>query len=144
MNARSLRGACLLCAFFCTIAPVSAQRNTRVNPRNMYERLMTVVPIIGAGTYADPQRPKYAPLPSQANATSRTGILGYSYQLSDDGKYALVEFVAQDRVAFNAILADSSVKAFLKSQDAAAAITTELQKYKKDFDLAHFPTVRMP
>src|SRR5260370_1085602 len=101
MNARMLRSVCLICAFFCILAPVSAQKY-RVSPRNMYERLVTVVPIIGAGTYADPKRPMYAPLPSQADPLSRTGILAYSYQTSDDGKYALVEFIARDPGAFRA------------------------------------------
>jgi hypothetical protein len=143
MNARMLRGVCLACAFFGSLAPVSAQKY-RVSPRNMYERLMTVVPIIGAGTFADPKRPMYAPLLSQANPLSRKGILAYSYQTSDDGKYALVEFVAQDPTAFKAILADTSIKHFQKGKDSPVAIEIELKKYKKDFDFAHFGAVRMP
>ena len=70
----------------------------------MYERVLAIVPLIGAGTLDDPIRPEYAPAPSAINPTSRTGILGYIHVLSDDGKSALVEYVARDRSAFNAIL----------------------------------------
>jgi hypothetical protein len=143
MNARIFRGACLTCVFFCSLAPVFAQKYS-VSPRNMYERLVTVVPIIGTGTYADPKRPMYAPLPSQASPTSRAGILAYSYQVSDDGNYALVEFVAQDPAAFKAILADTTITCFQKGKDDPVAIVTALQKYKKDFDITRFGVVRLP
>ncbi len=132
-----------MCAFLCSIAPVFAQKN-RVSPRNMYERLVTVVPMVGAGTFGDPKRPMYAPLASQANSTSRVGILAYSYQTSDDGKYALVEFVAQDPAAFRDILANASVKHFQKGKDKPEDIEKELKKYKKDFDISRFGIVRMP
>ena len=133
----------MACAFLCSIAPVSAQKN-HVSPGNMYERCIVVVPIVGSGTFADPKRPMYAPLPSQANSTSRVGILAYSYQTSDDGKYALVEFVAQDPAAFADILANASVKHFQKGKDKPEDIEKELKKYKKDFDINHFGIVRMP
>jgi hypothetical protein len=126
------------------IAVAQLPSRTRVSPRNMYERLVTVVPIIGSGTYADPKRPMYAPLPSQMNPTSRKGILAYSSQTSDDGKYALVEFVAQDQAAFKDIIADTAIKHFRKGKDKPADIVTELQKYKKDFDFNHFGVVRLP
>jgi hypothetical protein len=138
-----LRGVCVACAFFCSLAPVSAQKY-HVSPRNMYERLVTVVPIIGTGTYADPKRPMYAPLPSQASPLSRKGILAYSYQTSDDGKYALVEFVVQDPAALKDILADTSIKYFQKGKDTPDDITKELKKFKKDFDFNHFGVVRLP
>src|SRR5689334_16780604 len=90
----------------------------RVDPRNMYSRCWAVVPLVGKGTFQDPIRPMYAPLPS-ANATvgGRTGILGFTHVMSDDGKFALVEFVGRDLSAFKAILADPNVKAFIKGRD---------------------------
>jgi len=100
----------------------------------MYERLMAVVPIVGKGTLDDPRRPMYAPAPSAVPATSRAGILGFSYVPSDDGKFALVEFVAQNRTAFNAILGDKSLKCFLKGKDTKDDVIKEFKKYKKDFD----------
>lgn len=120
---------------------VSAQ--TRVDPRNMYERVLAIVPLTGAGTAADPQRPKYAPLANAIDPTSRTGILGYMYVLSDDGKSALVEFVARDRSAFSTILADTTIQTFIKGVNPQSQIETAFKALKKNFDFDHFG-VRMP
>jgi hypothetical protein len=65
----------------------------------------------------------------------------YSQQLSDDGKLALVEFVARDRAAFQAIFNDKTIKFFEKGKSKKQDIETELKKYKKDFDLNKFGTV---
>src|SRR5713226_5098147 len=98
----------LLCAITLTFAFNSALfSQQRVDSRNTYSRLLCVVPMVGKGTWSDPKRPMYAPLPGAAPSTSRSGILGFVHQLSDDGQVALVEFVAKDRSAFRAILADT-------------------------------------
>jgi hypothetical protein len=68
----------------------------------------------GAGTNADPKRPAYAPLTRTSPTAPQSGIIAYSHQVSDDGKYALVEYVARDRSAFAPILADKSIKVFVK------------------------------
>ena len=120
---------------------VSAQ--PRVDPRNMYERVLAIVPLVGAGTPADPQRPKYAPVASAIDPTSRTGILGYMYVLSDDGKVALVEYVARDRSAFSTILADKAIQSFVKGVNQRSEIETAFKALKKNFDFDHFG-VRMP
>jgi hypothetical protein len=69
----------------------------KVSSKNIYERVWAVVPIVGAGTQADPKRPLYAPLPGAAQTDSKTagqrkGIIAFSSVLSDDRKFALVEF----------------------------------------------------
>jgi hypothetical protein len=90
----------------CLFAPLIAQ--LRVDPRNLYERLLCVVHMVGSGTADDPRRPAYAPLPPTPGAQlSRDGIIAYTFQLSDDGNFALVEFVAVDRKAFRDLLADT-------------------------------------
>ena len=141
-----VRVAEVLMVFFALIAPASGQQ-PRVDPRNMYERVAAIVALQGSGSFEDPVRPMYTPLPSALRAAAasrtRTGILAFTYVLSDDGKHALVEFVARDRAAFQQILADPSVKSFLKGRDTRADIETEFKKYKKDFDFTHFG-VRMP
>ena len=108
--------------------------------RNTYERLICVVPMIGTGTPADPKRPLYAPVPG--GKPSREGIIAFSYVLSDDGKSALVEFVARDRAGLAAILRDkgnrSDVKVFEKGTGNRAAIVAEFRNHKKDFDFDHF------
>jgi hypothetical protein len=128
-----------------TASPVFSQH--RVDARLTYERLWCVLPLIGTGTLADPKRPLYAPLPAAMNAASRTGIIGFTFVFSDDGKFALVEFVARDRSAFQNILADVATsvtsKAFLKGQSKREDVEAEFKKQKKDFDFNSFG-VRMP
>ena len=75
----------------------SAQR--RVDPRNTYEPAICVVSVVGTGTMKDPKRPQFAPWPP-TGAKSPNGIIAFSHQVSDEGKLALVEFVARDRSAF--------------------------------------------
>ena len=99
-----------------------------------------MVPIIGKGTPADPRRPQYAPWPLSANP-ARTAIMGYSHQVSDDGRFALVEFVARDRSAFQAVFNDKTVTVFEKGKDKKDVIESALKKFKKDFDLSKFGMV---
>ena len=116
----------------------------KVDTRQLYERLYCVVPMVGTGTWADPKRPLYAPSPAQMNPASRTGIIGFTHVLSDNGQFALVEFVARDAKAFDRILADvslnlnTSVKAFRKGKDKREDIEAEFRKHKKDFSFEHF------
>ena len=142
---QDVRVAEVLMVFFALIAPSPGQQ--RVDSRNLYERITAILPIGGSGTFADPVRPLYTPLPAAlkaaATSRSRTAILGFTYVLSDDGKHALVEFVARDRAAFQQILADPTVKAFVKGKDKREDIEAEFKKYKKDFDFTNFG-VRMP
>src|SRR5690242_6245422 len=93
-----------------TVGLLPAQR--KMQPRDMYNRIIAVVPMQGKGTEIDPFRPMYAPSPHKPGDPPSAGITGYSYQMSDDGKLALVEFVARDRSAFSAILSNPQVKAF--------------------------------
>ena len=118
-----------------------AQR--KVDPKNTYSRVICVVPMVGTGKVDDPLRPQYAPWPppKPGQAPARNQILAFMHQMSDDGKFALVEFVALDRSAFTAILSDKSVTTFIKGADKKENIEKELKKYKKDFDLDHFGLV---
>jgi len=79
---------------------VCAQRH--VDPRNTNDRIIAVVPLTGSETDADPKCPQYAPWPLTQGPN---GILGFVFQPNDDVKSAVVEFVAQNRAAFAAILA---------------------------------------
>jgi hypothetical protein len=63
----------------------------------------------GAGTAADPRRPMFTPTrQAMPAAPARAPLLAWSYVPSDDGKWAIVEFVARDRGAFVPILANKS------------------------------------
>ncbi len=138
---RFVRNPVVLCVLLTAEAALAQQH--KVDPRNAYERVLAVVPFTGTGTMEDPRRPLYAPSPRQMNAASRAGILAYNFVESDDGKFALVEFVAVDRATFNQILSDSSIKAFLKGKDKLGDVVAEFQKHKKNFDLSRFE-VRLP
>ena len=111
---------------------VCAQR--RVAPKNMYHRVICVVPYVGQGTETDPERPKYAPAPGADNH----GIIGYMQVPSDDGRYAVAEFVARDAAALDEILHDGQIKAFVKGKSSRAEIETEIRKYRQDFNLDRF------
>jgi len=131
-----------LAAVVCLCAPLIAQH--RVDPRNMYERALCIVPIVGAGTPDDPRRPEFAPLPTRVGtAASGDGIIAFSFQASDDGKFALVEFVARTREAFAPILADKrpEVKVFIKGKDKRQDIEAAFRKLKTTFNLDTFGTV---
>jgi len=126
----------------CLASPAVAQQ--RVDPRNSYERVLAVIPLIGTGTTADPMRPDYAPMPLQpGTAASRDGIIAFSYVISDDGTLALAELVAVNRSAFKALLADTrpQVKVFLKGRDNPDDALAEFQKHKKGFTLSQLGVI---
>ena len=76
----------------------------RIEARSAYPRLLAVVPLIGAGTKADPIRPAYAPGPrgrgSRLSKPDPTGILGFNFIMSDD-------FEEHVRVASDSVSRDS-------------------------------------
>jgi len=141
--ARSLRHSVVVCLLLTVQTATAQQRTHHVDPRNTYERVLTVVPWVGSGTKADPKRAKYTPSPAQMSPTSRSGILGFQCIPSDDGKLALCEYVAQNKAALNQILADPSVKSFLKGRDKVEDIVAEFTKHSKTFDINRFG-VRVP
>jgi hypothetical protein len=121
------------------MASALAFAQQRVDSRQVHERILCIVPMVGSGSYDDPRRPAFAPSPSNSNeAKDSEGILGYSYQISDDGQSALVEFVARNRAAFKEILEASKsqgFKVFEKGKQRRSDILSEFRKYKKDFNL---------
>jgi hypothetical protein len=131
MSQRLLAGLLALAAVVC------AQH--RSDPRNTYSRIIAVVPYVGKGTYTDPRRPEYAPWP--LTGQSQANIIGYSHVSSDDGQYAIVEFIARDRSAFQAVFNDKTVTYFEKGKDQASVIEAAIQKYRKDYTLAKYGMV---
>jgi hypothetical protein len=68
-------------------------------------------------------------------------IISFSHLVSDDGKFAIVEFVARDGAAFAAIFNDHSLRVFEKGVHKKDDIEAELKKFKKDFSLDKFGMV---
>jgi len=95
--------------------------------------------MIGSGTVLDPRRPEYAPLPDQIGA--KTGLIGFTYQASEDGQHALIELVALRREALSKVLEDRSIRAFEKGAARAQDIEAAFQQFEKDFKLSQFEEV---
>jgi hypothetical protein len=120
----------------------------RLDRSQVGERVLAIVPMVGTGTYEDPRRPAFVPSPSEAASAERDGyreegkgLVSFAYETSDDGRFALVEFVAREPEALRDVLEDEGgrvVRAFRKGVDARADIETEFRKYKRDFRLDRF------
>ena len=132
------------------IVPVFAQmRHTSAAP-DLNQHIFICAPLVGAGTKADPKRPMFIPaqglkpvLPVSAlaaSSTPRTGILAYHAQISDDGKFAIVELVAPSLSDFREILtsSDSRVQVFRKGVHGKDQIEAAFRVYKKDFSFDKF------
>jgi len=121
-----------LLACFLTATGLLCSQSRRVDPKNTYDRLICVTPMVGSGTAQDPRRPEYAPWPTTSNSS---GIVAFTFVPGDDGKSAIVEFTAYNMGAFKAILADKTITVFQKGKDSKATIEAALQKYKKGFSM---------
>lgn len=122
----------ILCASFYPAFP-----QHKVALKNMHERLVLVVPMVGSGTPQDPRRPLYAPVPNAAEPPAHDGIIAFSFVESDDGQHAIVQLVARDRAAFRKILTENraDVKLFDKDKTAKSDIESEGRKFRKNFSL---------
>ena len=118
------------------ISPLFSQ--PRVDPRNRYERVLAVVPLIGAGTLEDPRRPLFAP-----GRAGDSGIAGFTWQASEDGRFALVEFVARERRALAPILnhGRADVRVFERGKARREDIEAEFRRHKASFDFSRFGVV---
>ena len=100
----------------------------RVDPQLTHERVVAIVPVIGAGTAKDPKHPLFSDLP---------GLIGYTAELSDDGRLALVEFVVKDRSRFDAII-NSGQRLARKDSAAKDSIYEEFKQLKRNFKPERF------
>jgi hypothetical protein len=117
----------------------------RLSPENAYARVYCIVPMVGSGTPTDPIRPMFAPvIAGPAAALDRTGIIAFQYQLSDDGNFAIAEFVAMTRAGLAPVLTSTnpSVLSFERGSATTAQIEAAFQKYKAAFSFKTFRPVR--
>ncbi len=124
----------------------------RLDSRLVGDRILLVVPMVGAGTAEDPVRPLLAPIADgagkaegavvgvSAKLPAEVKILSWRYEASDDGKTALLELVAKDRSALAAIKAlnRSDVKIFELGKATKGEIEAEFRKVKLNFDADSF------
>jgi hypothetical protein len=119
--------------FLCLVNSHSSLAQSRIDPRNLGDRVIAVVPIVGAGTYADPKRPLLAPLPNEIRS-KQSPIREFTWRPSDDGKFAVVEFVLNDPAATENLLKDSRiVRSFRRGKHSRAEVEREIGRYRKDF-----------
>lgn len=89
---------------------------------------MLTVPMVGAGTWADPKRPAFV----------RELGIPFRYEVSDDGTMALVEAsprnLAEMQKLDEVVQKEPRAKIFRPEKDKAADVTAEFKKHKKDFD----------
>ena len=95
-------------------------------------KTLLAVPMVGAGTWADPKRPAFV----------REAGVPFRYQVSDDGTMALVE-ASPRNLAEMAKLAglaknDARAKVFRPEKDKKSDVEAEFKKLKKDFDPESF------
>jgi hypothetical protein len=132
-----------------TASATTGRRDTvhRVDPGQMYYRIYARVPIVGTGTKGDPKRPMFAPVTPQtapsgpaAAAAVHTGILGYTMLISDDGNWALCEFVGATPKDLQVITsaAGPNVVVFERGTSTVAQIEADFQQYMKGFTFASF------
>lgn len=138
---KMLRYAALFSIIIATYTSILFAQQHGVDPAHRYHRLICLVHLTGGGTAADPVRPEY--VPNATDTPSRSGILAWSAQMSDDGKMAIVEYVAADRAAFASILADKrpEVLVFEIGKNDRNTIETALKVFKKGFSL---DSLRLP
>ena len=77
----------------------------------------------GAGTAKNPKRPQYSDL---------AGLTGFTAELSDDGRFALVEFVAKES-HFLTTVANSGQRLERKDSPNKDALLEEFKRYKRHF-----------
>jgi hypothetical protein len=65
-----------------TPASAAASQRRAIAPENAYHHIITVVPIIGSGTHADPHRPLYAPVPARASLAGLAFLLSPSSRVT--------------------------------------------------------------
>lgn len=119
----------LTAAVCLSVSALHGQR--QIDPGNLYERVIVVVPIEGSGTYADPRRPLLTQSPAEARIGTDRDAPAFSWQPSDDRKYAIVEFVHRDRKKLEAIARDPRVvKAFFKGREKKEEIEKELKTFR--------------
>ncbi len=116
----------------------------------IYPTLLCVVPMIGAGTLADPKRPLFTPVAGQAPADGALAppkkskgfaevprIVSYRSVLTDDGQHAIVAFTARDRAAFEPILAKHNLLAVFDLQTTRPdTLLASLRRFKKDLEIS--------
>ena len=108
--------------------PIAQAQFRKVDPQLTHERIIAIVPMVGAGTVKNPKHPLYSDL---------EGLTGFTAEVSDDGRFALVEFVAKDSKHLTT-LANSGQRQARKDSPNKDAVLEEFKRYKRSFKPERF------
>ena len=100
----------------------------KVDPQLTHERIIAIVPMVGAGTVKNPKHPLFS---------DQDGLTGFTAEISDDGRFALVEFVAKESKFLTAI-ANSGERQERKDSPNKDALLEEFKRYKRNFKPERF------
>ena len=128
------------------VAAGSGFAQHQVDPTNMYARAYAITPMIGSGTWDDPRRPMFAPVPQTITPNSRTGIIAFHYVESDDGRFGLIEIVAASQAQLASITgplkaqvsAVPGLQFFDRNTTPITAVQAAFQSMRKNFDISQF------
>lgn len=127
------------CMLLCMLSSVAVAQSREHGSRG--EHLIAVVPMVGTGTPSDPRRPMFVPNPEDVSAAMASGqapnFLSIHFVMADDGKNAIVEFVAKDRAALKQILAAGkagTVPVYDPHAASPSDTAVQLKRFKADFD----------
>lgn len=133
-NARPFAGL----VFLVTITAGWSAQPRVVPTHTRHRRVIALVHLTGSGKHGDPLRPEFAPLATgKSRDDVRTGIVAWTFQLTDDKKMAIVHFAAENPAALQALRNDRrpEIRVFEIGKDRPDRIEAEMRKYKKDFRL---------
>jgi hypothetical protein len=130
-------------------ANTASAQQPRVDPGSLYSRIYVIVPMIGSGTWNDPKRPMFAPVPQQMTPGNRTGIIAFNHVESDNGNFALIEIVMATRSQLVQLIGQvntqlagvTGFQLFDRSTTSLATVQTAFQALKKNFDITKFRVV---
>ena len=100
----------------------------KVDPQLTHERIIAIVPMVGLGTVKNPKHPLFSDL---------DGLTGFTAEISDDGRFALVEFVATES-KFLTTIATSGQRQERKDSPNKDAVLEEFKRYKRNFKPERF------
>lgn len=84
--------------------------------------------------------PLLAPAPHEVKPDDRSGIISWHFEPSDDGNFALVEFVAVNKAALERLIPANAfgVTAFERGKSKREDVEKAFKALKKNFDLDKF------
>ena len=124
----------LVCLTVVCLAAGRGLAQDSVDARLTGERIILVVPFVGAGTIDDPKRPLFAPKPGEDSP-----VEGFAWVPTDSGKLAIVvlDGTAPRRSCVRHWLM-CAFEGFQKGKHTRDEVEGVLKKLKKDFSLEQF------